>query len=231
MIFKDWAPIYEEILKDFKFKKESDIESAKLLNKFLNYKDLLSENILKQLIQNKEVIIFGAGPSLESMINKHKKMLKDKIKIASDGTTSALLKFNILPDIIVTDLDGIITDQVEASNKRSIVIIHAHGDNSDKIKKYITEFKNNIFGTTQTDPSSFNNLYNFGGFTDGDRAVFLAHHFNAKKISLIGFDFNGKIGKYSFPINKDKNKKLKKLDWCKKLIDMLNSDNKKIYFL
>jgi len=54
---------------------------------------------------------------------------------------------------------------------------------------------------------------------------------NAKKISLLAFNFNGEIGKYSFPLNKDKNKKLKKLEWCKKLINLLNSDDKKIYHL
>jgi uncharacterized Rossmann fold enzyme len=231
MIFKEWAPIYEEILKDFKIQKKKDIKSANLLNKLLNDKDIILENTIKHLIQNREVVIFGAGPSLESMINKHKKMLKKKINIASDGTTTALLKYNILPDIIVTDLDGIIKDQINASTKGSIVIIHAHGDNIDKLKKYISEFKNNIIGTTQTDPNTFKNLFNYGGFTDGDRAVFLAQHFKAKKIFLLGFDFNGEIGEYSFLVNKDKNKKLKKLDWCKKLINIVNSDYKKIYYL
>ena len=45
----------------------------------------------------------------------------------------------------------------------------------------------NCIGTTQTNP--FNKIQNFGGFTDGDRGVFLASHFDAKKIILFGMDF------------------------------------------
>jgi len=231
MIYKYWKPIYYEILKDFDFIQINDEKTAELLNKLLDDKQLVTEDILKNLIENNEVLVFGAGPSLESMIDKHQKRIKDCIKIASDGTTSALLKYRILPDVIVTDLDGIIKDQVQASMEGSVVVIHAHGDNSDKIKKYIFNFEKNIIGTTQTNPAPYKNLKNYGGFTDGDRAIFLADHFNAKKITLIGFDFNGEIGEYSFPLNKDKNKKLKKLYWCKKLIDILISDKNKICFL
>jgi Uncharacterized Rossmann fold enzyme len=38
----------------------------------------------------------------------------------------------------------------------------------------------NCIGTTQTNP--FNKVQNFGGFTDGDRGVFLASYFKAKKL-------------------------------------------------
>jgi len=41
----------------------------------------------------------------------------------------------------------------------------------------------------------------------------------------MGFDFNGKIGEYSFAENKNKKLKLKKLKWCKYLIDVLNKQN------
>ena len=53
----------------------------------------------------------------------------------------------------------------------------------------------NVIGSTQT--KSFGKMENFGGFTDGDRCVFLAEYFNAKKIVLIGMDFGREIGKYS----------------------------------
>ena len=57
------------------------------------------------------------------------------------------------------------------------MVVHAHGDNIEKIH-LVKNFKNCI-GTTQT--KSFGKLHNFGGFTDGDRCVFLANHFKAKK--------------------------------------------------
>jgi hypothetical protein len=62
-------------------------------------------------------------------------------------------------------------------------------------------------------------LVNFGGFTDGDRAVFLADHFKAKNIYLVGFDFEGKDSAFK----KLDKVKLKKLDWAHVLIAMLDS--------
>jgi len=32
MLFKKWEPIYKEILKDFSFSEEKDMNSAKILN-------------------------------------------------------------------------------------------------------------------------------------------------------------------------------------------------------
>lgn len=229
MFYKDWKPIYEKIVKDFNFKVENDILATEILNKLLQNNKLFSIKEFKELIDDKEVVVFGAGPSLESSILLHKNKFIDKIKIAADGATSALLKNNILPEIIVTDLDGKVTDQIKANLKGSITIIHAHGDNIDNIKKYVSEFKGDIIGTTQIDPKPYKNVHNFGGFTDGDRAIFLADYFHAKKIYLIGFDFNGEIGKYSFSENKDKKQKLKKLKWCKYLIDLLKKNKKNIY--
>ena len=221
MMYKNWEPIYKKILKDFNFKESEDKKSAELLDTLLSNKSNFPLEELNQLVSDKQVFVFGAGPSLENSIIKNKKNFDSVIKISANGTTSALIKYAIYPDIIVTDLDGNVKDQIKSNHKGSIIIVHAHGDNKDKIIKYLPEIKEKLIGTTQTDPSKFKNLYNFGGFTDGDRAVFIADHFNAKKINLIGFDFNSKIGKYSFSENKNKKIKLKKLKWCKKLTKMI----------
>jgi len=231
MLYKDYKIIYEKITKDLRIQTEDDEKASMILNNLLQDKNLLSDGVLKSLIEGNEVFIFGAGPSLETTLDFHKKALENKILIVADGTTSALLKNDILPDIIVTDLDGKVSDQIKANSKGSIVVIHAHGDNIDKIERYVPEFKNKIVGTTQINPEPYNNLHNFFGFTDGDRAIYLADHFNAKKIDLIGFDFNGKIGKYSFAKNKDETQKLKKLKWCKYFIELLIKENKNINYL
>ena len=226
MNYKDWKSTYEKIVSDFNYSVETDKKAADALDKLLQEKkNLFPISMLKDLINNREIIIFGAGPSLEESILKCKKKLTDKLKIAADGTTTALLKNNIRPDIIVTDLDGKVSDQLKANSEGSIAIIHAHGDNINKIKKYVPKLEGKILGTTQINPEPYGFLHNFGGFTDGDRAVYLADHFHAKKIYLMGFDFNGKIGEYSFAENKDKKLKLKKLKWCEHLIDVLNKQN------
>jgi len=231
MFYKDWEPIYKKIAQDFNFQVRNDKKAADVLDELLQKKHLFSIKELEELIVAKEVVIFGAGPSLENLILKHKNEIVKKVKISADGATSALLKNDIFPDIIVTDLDGEIADQVIANSKGSIAIIHAHGDNISEIKKFVPKFNKNIIGSTQIDPIPYKNIYNFGGFTDGDRAVFLASHFKAKKIHLIGFDFDGIIGKYSYPEKKDIKLKLKKLKWCKYLIGLLMQKNQQISYL
>ena len=54
-----------------------------------------------------------------------------------------------------------------------------------------------MLGTTQAQPVG--NVYNFGGFTDGDRAIFLAVALNASEITLAGMDFGTTVTKYSRP--------------------------------
>ncbi len=233
MLYKEWKLFYEKIAQNLDLQLKYEKEAANVLNNLLKQKkkNLLSEKKLDQLISNKEVVVFGAGPSLEKTIIKYKKMIENKVKIAADGATTALLQKNILPDVIVTDLDGEIIDQLQASSLGCITVIHTHGDNINKIKKYVSEFKGKIFGTTQINPQPYSHLYNYGGFTDGGRAVFLSDQFHAKKIYLAGFDFDEKIGKYSFAANKNKKLKLKKLKWCKYLLEILGEKNHKIHYL
>jgi hypothetical protein len=110
-----------------------------------------------------------------------------------------------------------------ANENGAIIIIHVHGDNAREIKKFVPLF-DNVLGTTQSRP--LENVYNFGGFTDGDRAFFLAEHFNAREIILIGFDFDEPIQKEG----KDLKIKKKKLKWARFLIDHENLFHRKNIF-
>jgi len=91
----------------------------------------------------------------------------------------------------------------------------------------IGNFKNCI-GTTQTKP--IGKLQNFGGFTDGDRAVFLANYFMAKKIILFGMDFGKRIGKFSNTKPSERTIKLKKLRKGKFLLEWLAIKSKSELF-
>jgi hypothetical protein len=97
------------------------------------------------------------------------------------------------------------------------MVVHAHGDNSEKIH-LVKNFKNCI-GTTQTKPVG--KVHNFGGFTDGDRCVFLASNFKAEKIILLGMDFGNRIGKYSKTRVINRSIKIAKLRHGKKLLEWL----------
>ena len=213
-----WKKKYAEILSEFGYNEEDDFVSAKFLNSLLNRKFSLKN--IKNLIENQNVFVIGAGPSLESSINFIKKYPKTT-KIVADGAAQALIKNKIIPDIVVTDLDGDETTLKKIGAGKTIMVVHAHGDNIEKLPM-VKKFKNCI-GTTET--KSFEKINNFGGFTDGDRCVFLAKHFDAKKIILFGMDFGNKIGKYSKKNLPHKQTKLKKLRRGKKLLEWLASKN------
>ena len=122
---------------------------------------------------NKLFIVFGAGPSLKKHINyvKENYDLNEYLLVSADGATTAMLEEDLVPDIVATDLDGKMSDLLTANSLGSYFVIHAHGDNMDKIAK-LTPFFTSVLGTTQAQPVG--NVYNFGGFTDGDRAIFLS---------------------------------------------------------
>ena len=135
----------------------------------------------------------------------------------ADGATKAMFENNLKPDIVVTDLDGDIKSLKKAGRTNTTMVVHAHGDNSEKIH-FVKNFKNCI-GTTQTKPVG--RVHNFGGFTDGDSCLFLANHFKAKKIILLGMDFGTRIGKYSKTKVISRTTKIKKLRRGKKLLEWL----------
>jgi len=218
MTILGWEKRYAEILKEFGYSKKSDIESAKLLNSLLKNKFPLSR--LHSLIHEQIVFVVGAGPSLSSSIPILKKF-NAITKIVADGAVTALIENKIRPDILVTDLDGDKKSLKKIGSGKAIMVVHAHGDNLDKLG-LVSKFKN-CTGTTETRP--FGKIYNFGGFTDGDRCVFLAKHFNAKKIILFRMDFGNKIGRYSKIKIPNRKIKIKKLMRGKKLLEWLAAKN------
>jgi uncharacterized Rossmann fold enzyme len=212
MRFSDWEPIYLAILNDFGFSREHDEAAALLLSRLL--RDRRNDEVMKEareLIRGSNVVICGNAPCLASDLQIMKNVNAEYI--AADGAISTLLEEDMLPGLIVTDLDGPMKSIMEANRLGSIVVVHAHGDNLGALQKYVPHLSN-VIGTTQSKPVE--NVYNFGGFTDGDRCVFLAKHFEAGKIDLIGFDFDD-AG--ATP------RKKKKLIWARQLIELAMSEN------
>ena len=214
MTITGWKTRYREIRNEFGYNEYDDLRSAKKLNRQIDKKYPTSN--IKKIISGKIIFIIGAGPSLTRSISTIKKY-KNVTKIVADGAVQALIEHNIKPDILVTDLDGDIPSIKKIGRSKIPIIVHAHGNNYEKLE-LVTEFQNKI-GTTQTD--KFGKLENFGGFTDGDRCVFLAEYFNASKIVLIGMDFGQKIGKYSKRKVINRKLKIKKLKYGKKLLEWI----------
>ncbi|MEM3402180.1 MAG: 6-hydroxymethylpterin diphosphokinase MptE-like protein [Candidatus Hadarchaeales archaeon] len=209
-----WAPRYRKIAEKLGIREEDDIAAAHALNALLPFPDLDS---LKRIVGRKACIVFGAGPSLdEDLMTLSLKGWFKKVIISADGATTAVLKYG-RPDIIVTDLDGDIRDQLEAWERGAWMVVHAHGDNLRKVEEVVPKLGTRVIGTTQTKP--FGKLFNFGGFTDGDRAAFLAWALGASKIYLAGMDLGKAVGKYSG--EKDYLRKILKLEICGELLSWL----------
>ena len=219
MTIRGWKTKFNEIRKEFGYSEKEDLISAKKLNLLLKTKN--SKKQFQDMIKGKTIFIIGAGPSLSKSL-KHIKKSKNITKIVADGAVRALLEKNIRPDILVTDLDGDIESIKKIGKTKIPIIVHAHGDNSDRIE--IVKKLSNVTGTTQT--REFGKLKNYGGFTDGDRCVFLAEYFNANKIVLIGMDFGRKIGKYSKHRVINRKTKLKKLKSGKMIIEWFATKSK-----
>jgi len=203
MHFATWEPIYLQILQDFGFSSIRDEEGAQLLAELLQgSRDYLF--MAEERVKGRRAVIYGNAPSLTGELDVVTEV--DGAHIAADGATAVLLRKGIVPDIVVTDLDGPFLAILEACLKGAIIVVHAHGDNLDALSRYVPRLKY-VIGTCQCRPPE--GLHNFGGFTDGDRCVFLATELGASSIELVGFDFEDQS---VTP------RKRKKLAWAKKLI-------------
>jgi len=98
-----WKRKYSDILKEFRYEEKKDKESAIILNSILKKSDIYEK--IMNLVEAKTVLVIGSGPSLTSAIPKLKNY-KKSLKIAADSSIKILVENGIIPDIIVTDLDG-----------------------------------------------------------------------------------------------------------------------------
>ncbi len=184
---------YPKILKDFGFKRELDELSAKLLHDVAKDR-LLDCSVLERRIKGKDVAVVGGaygGERFECDI------------VITAG--KAVMKYDGVPDIHVTDLEEPDDLILKLEREGCILVIHAHGDNLDRIRSVVPKLKAFV-GTTQSRP--FGRVYNFCGFTDGDRAALIAKRFGAKTVKLVGFDFERASGV-----------KLRKLMWAKRILE------------
>jgi len=226
MQFSQWLPIYSAILEDFGFSPQRDEEAAELLARLLrDASSPLGE--ARARVEGRRAVVFGNAPCLERDIDilLQKGILQggsqegvegraEAVLLAADGAAAALLGRGIVPHIVVTDLDGSEQALRQASRLGSIMVVHAHGDNLDALARLAPHLEW-VIGTCQCRPPP--GLFNFGGFTDGDRAVFLAVELGASEIELAGFDFEDQA---VTP------RKRKKLAWAKKLIDLAMAEKK-----
>lgn len=218
MRYLEWEPIYLQILRDFGYELSEDERAAGILSEMVSYELRIDdpEEYLERIIADKTAAIIGPCDFSDDLIERLSSGIDRKdliISSAGDGTRHAL-EVDLVPDFVFTDLDGLPELDILANKKGAIAVIHAHGDNIEALRQWVPEFKGKVIPTCQCAP--FPDIFNWGGFTDGDRAFCLLSHFGASSISLLGFDFHVPCGS---KFNGDNEIKKKKLSWAERIIE------------
>jgi len=181
MDFETWEPVYEAILADFAFGRGPDEESRDTLAKIVEPFDVNSVDF-----SGERVAIAGAGPNLERAADEARSA--DAV-VAASSAGGRLDEAGVTVDYVVTDLDGDPVATRALADRGATVVVHAHGDNVPAIKRFVPEYDpGTVLPTTQAAPTG--PVHNFGGFTDGDRAAFLADHFGAAELQFVGWEFD-----------------------------------------
>jgi uncharacterized Rossmann fold enzyme len=203
--FEEWEPYYQQILEDFGFDRAADEEAARVLDRLLPHDSL---PLLEERIRGRAVTVCGNAPCLDRELDRVKGVV-----VAADRAAARIFPHGIRPDAIATDLDGATEEFVEMNRRGTVIVVHAHGDNIPLLHRWVPHLPGPLAGTTQARP--FGRLHNFGGFSDGDRAVFLVHALGASSVALLGFDLDDPgVG----PV------KRAKLLWARRLLALLGYD-------
>lgn len=211
MDMQTWLPMYDSICREFGFDERRDAESADFLAGILQGRGDAGLALARDKVP-RSVIVCGGSRALRDAISS---MQIEGFVVAADSATSVLLEAGIEPHMVVTDLDGVVEDQIELNAMGAPVFIHAHGDNRPALERYVPKFTGPVVGTCQCQPPK--GLYNFGGFTDGDRAACICVGLGARELRLVGFDFENPSEK----AGKRRDVKKQKLLWAKKVFDEL----------
>jgi len=203
MDFAEWEPVYEAILEDFGYPRAGDERARDRLAALLDPHEFDLDRIDPG--DGGTVAVAGDGPSLEDEADLAAEA--DRV-FAASRAADRLLAAGVTVDLQVTDLDKTPETTVELSQRGTPVAVHAHGDNRPALESVVPECdRDQVLGTTQAAPVG--PVRNFGGFTDGDRAAFLADHLDAGRLTFPGWDFEDP--------DLDPEKR-RKLEWAERLL-------------
>lgn len=190
MRYRQWAPEYERIQSEFGYSIEKERAAADRLVELLPKPALeRAEQRLRARIRGRETIVVGLAPgSGAPPVWMLPRADVPPALIVADGAAERCLAGGLVPDVVVTDLDGPIPSEVTANVRGALVLIHAHGDNISALERWVPQFPRELAGSWAGPPER--GLVDFGGFTDGDRAAYLAESVAAPRILLYGFDFD-----------------------------------------
>jgi uncharacterized Rossmann fold enzyme len=205
MLYEEWEPAYEAILEAFGYDRQADERSRDVLHDLLEGRDPLD---LEAITLSGTVAVCGAGPSLPGDVDAARRA--DAV-VAASTAADVLRGASVAVDCLVTDLDGVPETARTMAAPGTPVAVHAHGDNVDAIRRHVPQMAASaVVPTTQAAPRP--PVVNPGGFTDGDRAAFLADALGADRLLFPGWDFD------DLSVDAEK---ARKLAWAERLLHWL----------
>jgi uncharacterized Rossmann fold enzyme len=222
-----WAPEYDRIRLEFGFSMDRERASADaLLAQLPPRMRERPEQRLRAHVRGRNAVVVGLAPGAGAPpIWTLPRSEEPPALLVADGATEPCLTAGLVPDVIVTDLDGPVPAEITANVRGALVLVHAHGDNAEAVREWVPQFPAELVGSWAGPPEA--GLVNFGGFTDGDRAAFLAEHLGAEKVFLYGFDFRRAMD--ADPRARDL--KLRKLQVAERLLALLAREGRAQLFL
>ena len=217
MEYRTWAPQYERIRAEFGFDFAREEAAAERLEAMLPEgarTDPLPR--LRALLRDKEAVVVGLAPGAgPPPLWRRPGSGAEVALVCADGAAASCLQSGLVPTVVVTDLDGPVPSEVSASGRGSVVVVHAHGDNVPALEEWVPQFPGELAGSWAGAPRG--GLLDVGGFTDGDRAAYLAEHCGARRVLLWGFDFD----RVDAPAGPIRTRKLAKLAWARRSLEFL----------
>jgi 2-amino-4-hydroxy-6-hydroxymethyldihydropteridine diphosphokinase len=225
--YRVWSPQYERIRAEFGFDFAREEAAAALLESLLSEPDRQDPlPRLRPRVEGREAIVVGLAPGAgPPPLWRRSIRGPPPILIAADGAAQVCLDAGLVPTIIATDLDGPVPAEITANRRGSFVVVHAHGDNPPALREWVPHFPGPLAGSWAGPPQG--GLLDVGGFTDGDRAAYLADHLGAARIVLWGFDFE-RVVETSRP---EEERKRAKLCWARRNLDFLGSEGRSPLFV
>jgi hypothetical protein len=206
MNFETWEPVYEVILADFGFDRAADERARDRLADIVG--DREPYDLRRLGIAGGTVAIAGGAATLSDELDAVEGA--DAV-FAAGAAFSRLREAGLAVDCVVTDLDSAPERAVDLARAGTPVVAHAHGDNVPAVEAYGPRLaREAVVPTTQAAP--VDGVRNFGGFTDGDRAAFLADHLGADELVFPGWDFED---------SSVDEMKARKLVWAERLLHWL----------
>ncbi len=145
---------------------------------------LIEPASLRGTFEDQAVAVLGPVPGGAESVDPARPI------VAAGSAVRQALSAGIQPTLVVSDLDGSDMGHEMFSKVGVPTAVHAHGDNTALVDRLVPELEGPLFGTCQTPPPANApvELHRFGGFTDGDRACFIAAALGAKRLELVGWD-------------------------------------------